>query len=261
MYVCMYVCMYKAHRQTQCPMAGLAELDVVQQARGSLLSKSSLLQGTQEIDEENLDKKQAAAARCPMCIEEELHTKTLPQIQHTHTTLECSMGHYRNQTQKVISFSGRAAAAAEEEFDEDNVQGNVPTLEKTKLLLLLLLLLLLQTPTDTDTDTKHENEGRNLEAVSKEPSITLIGTEWLQQIDQIKLALPKPTKNETNKNKNKSPQKSGQTKQPTTHNLATTTAAAAATTSFLTATKKEGREKKETQKKKSIVLECCSLKY
>jgi hypothetical protein len=67
-------------------MAGLAELDVVQQARGSLShSKSSLLQGTQEIDEENLDKKQAAAARCPMCIEEQLHTKTLPQIQHTHT--------------------------------------------------------------------------------------------------------------------------------------------------------------------------------
>jgi hypothetical protein len=154
----MCVCMYKAHRQTQCPMAGLAELDVVQQARGSLShSKSSLLQGTQEIDEENVDKKQAAAARCPMCIEEQLHTKTLPQIQHTHTTLECSMGHYRNQTQKVTSFNGRAAIAGE--FDEDNVQANgdneqanVPTLEKTKLLLLLLL----QTPTDTDTDTnKH----------------------------------------------------------------------------------------------------------
>jgi hypothetical protein len=69
------------------------------------------------------------------------------------------MGHYRNQTQKVTSFNGRAAAAAyaAEEFDEDNVQANgdneqanVPTLEKTKLLLLL------QTPTDTDTDTnKH----------------------------------------------------------------------------------------------------------
>jgi hypothetical protein len=145
----MYVCMYKAHRQTQYPMAGLAELDVVQQARGSLShSKSRLLQGTREIDQENLDKKQAAAARCPMCVEEQLHTKTLPQIQHTHThtTLECSMGHYRNHTQKVTSSNGRAAAAAAaEESDEDNVQANVPTLEKTKLLLLLLL----QTPTGT----------------------------------------------------------------------------------------------------------------
>lgn len=106
-------------------------------------------------------------------------------------------------------------------------------------------------------------------AVSKETSITFIGTEWLQQFDQIKLALPKPTKN-------KSPQKSGQTKQPTTHNLATTkstttAAAAATTTSFLTATKREVGEKKEgkeerkkkpkKKKKKSIVLECCSPKY
>jgi exonuclease VII large subunit len=42
-----------------------------------------------------------------------------------------------------------------------------------------------------------------LGAVSKESSITFIGTEteWLQQFDQIKLALPKPTKNKTNKNK------------------------------------------------------------
>jgi hypothetical protein len=134
-------------------MAGLAELDVVQQARGSLShSKSSLLQGTQEIDEENLDKKQAATARCPMCIEEQLHTKTLPQIQHTHThtTLECSMGHYRNQTQKVTSFIGRAAAAEEFDEDGDNEQANVPTLEKTKLLLLLLRFC---KPQQTQTQT------------------------------------------------------------------------------------------------------------
>ncbi len=84
------------------------------------------------------------------------HTDFAANPTHTHTTLECSMGQYRNQTQKVTSFIGRAAAAAAEEFDEDgdSKQANVPTLEKTKLLLLLLL----QTPTDTDTDTDADTD-------------------------------------------------------------------------------------------------------